>query len=64
MGVLVIVALTGTALVAAGIATLVWLRFRRRRLPLALRGDWWPRFEEAFRDYVRRSSESAPETER
>ena len=25
----------------------------RRRAPKELRGDWWPRFEAEFREYVR-----------
>jgi hypothetical protein len=56
MLVLVIVAPTVIALIALASA-LRLLHRRRTKDPLS--DDWWPRFEQAFRDYVRSRSSSA-----
>lgn len=43
------------ALAAALIGVVMYaIRLKRRRdTPEELRGDWWPRFEAEFREYVR-----------
>ena len=64
MIVIVIVVVTGIAVVALGSAARVALRLRhRRRMAYQLRGDWWPRFEKAFRDYAARSAQRPRETD-
>ena len=60
MLVLVIVAPTVIALIALASAAPAILRARRRRHEEdGLGDDWWPRFEQSFRDYVRSRSSSA-----
>jgi hypothetical protein len=60
MLVLVIVAPTVIALIALASAAPAILRLlHRRRTDDPLGDDWWPQFEQAFRDYVRSRSSSA-----
>jgi hypothetical protein len=60
MLVLVIVAPTVIALIALATAAPTILRgLRRRRTEDQLSDEWWPEFEQAFRDYVRSRSSSA-----
>jgi hypothetical protein len=64
MTMLMIVVLTLSALIGLASVIRVALRGRRRRdLVDEAHGDWWPRFEQAFREYERRSSERAPGTD-
>jgi hypothetical protein len=60
MLVLVILVPTVIALIALACAAPAVLRARRRRHSEDQLGDdWWPKFEQAFRDYVRSRSSSA-----
>jgi hypothetical protein len=48
------------------LATAVGIALRvlyRRQMAAQLQDDWWPRFEEAFRDYERRSSKGTRGTD-
>jgi hypothetical protein len=64
---LLIIALTVSTVMALSLLVLVgpsaFRAVRRRRLEQHLRGNWWPEFEHAFRDYERRCSEAARENE-
>jgi hypothetical protein len=65
MTVLFIVALAVIVLIALAGGACVALRARRRRrAAYPPRYDWWPQFEEEFRDYVRRSSGRARGTDK
>jgi hypothetical protein len=64
MIVLVIVALGVIVLFVLASAVGFALRvLYRRQMAAQLHDDWWPRFEEAFRDYERRSSKGTRGTD-
>jgi len=64
VSVLLVIALAATALIAlAGAARVALRRVRRRRMADAIGEDWWPQFEEAFRDYAVGASRRQRETE-
>ena len=58
MLVLVIVAPTVIVLIALASAAPALRARRRRHTEDQLGDDWWPHFEQAFRDYVRSRSSS------
>jgi hypothetical protein len=61
MVVLVTVAFGAIALIALWSAARAALQLRRRRRAAHdPRDEWWPQFEEAFREYARRSSDRMP----
>jgi hypothetical protein len=64
MIVLVIVGLA--VLVLFTLATAVGITLRllaRRQMAAQLHDDWWPQFEQAFREYERRSSKGTRRTD-
>lgn len=44
------------AAVALALGGALVVKFYRRQTPPELRGDWWSRFEGAFREYERRTA--------
>jgi hypothetical protein len=66
MGTMIVLAIAGLAtlaLISLGGAILVNSLLRRRKRADPLPKDWWPHFEEAFRDYAMGSSQRPRETE-
>ena len=48
---MIIIGLLAIAAAFALVGALLIATIYRRRIPEALRGDWWPEFERAFREY-------------
>jgi hypothetical protein len=64
MIVLVIVGLAVIVLFTLASAVGIALRVvYRRQMAAQLHDDWWPEFEQAFRDYERRSSKGTRRTD-
>jgi hypothetical protein len=43
------------ALLAVGLGVVV-ATWRRGQIPMEIRGDWWPKFDRAFRAYAAQAS--------